>query len=78
MKRLIVCSDGTWNKPAQEDRDQVAPSNVFKIDQAIAELGADGTKQLSFYDTGVGTRWYDVSVVGCLVWAYSMPCLVFN
>lgn len=38
MKRLIVCSDGTWNKPAQEDRDQVAPSNVFKMHAAIADM----------------------------------------
>ena len=68
MKRLIVCSDGTWNKPAQEDRDQVAPSNVYKMATAIAEKDPEGHRQVCFYDAGVGTHTTCVKVVdtfGC-------------
>jgi hypothetical protein len=50
MKRLIVCSDGTWNKPAQEDRDQVAPSNVFKMSEAVSEQDGAGHQQIFAYD----------------------------
>jgi uncharacterized protein (DUF2235 family) len=61
-KRLIICSDGTWNKPNQKDRGQVCPSNVYKISRAIRPVAADGREQLVFYDQGVGTgggldRW---------------------
>lgn len=54
MKRLIVCSDGTWNNPEQEDNGIPAPTNVFKIYNAIADQDADGTEQLRYYHPGVG------------------------
>jgi len=41
MKRLIVCSDGTWNNPDQEDNGLPSPTNVFKIYNAIAENDGD-------------------------------------
>ena len=50
MKRLVVCCDGTWNRP-----DQKHPTNVVKMSRAIAPKGADGTPQVVFYDRGVGT-----------------------
>jgi Uncharacterized conserved protein (DUF2235). len=28
MKRLIICCDGTWNKPDQMDRGVMHPTNV--------------------------------------------------
>ncbi len=53
MKRLVVCSDGTWNNPEQEDNGIPAPTNVFKIYNAIAD--DDGsTPQLRYYHPGVG------------------------
>ena len=53
MKRLIVCSDGTWNTPDQEDNGVPAPTNVFKIYNAIADR--DGaTQQIKYYHPGVG------------------------
>lgn len=56
MKRLIVCLDGTWNAPTSEPRS----SNVVKIMRAICHTGADGVKQVTFYDKGVGTGdWCD-------------------
>jgi len=59
MKRIITCSDGTWNKPDQKDEGVVSPSNVSKFYKQILENGTDGIKQVSFYDEGVGTEWYD-------------------
>ena len=53
MKRLVVCSDGTWNNPDQEDNGIPAPTNVFKIHNAIADHDQD-TKQLKYYHPGVG------------------------
>jgi uncharacterized protein (DUF2235 family) len=50
MKRLIVCSDGTWNSP-----DQQFPTNVVRISDLLAPQAPDGTPQIVFYDQGVGT-----------------------
>src|SRR4051812_7386675 len=56
MKRLIVCCDGTWNRPDQLDRGVAAPTNVSKVHQALAEQDAQGNAQIAHYLTGVGTR----------------------
>ena len=55
MKRLVVCSDGTWNRPDQVDRGQRSPSNVVKMARAVAPADAEGNTQVVFYDRGVGT-----------------------
>ncbi len=54
MKRLIVCSDGTWSTPEKE-------SNVYKMWRAIAPKDDEGNIQKVFYDAGVGTEgsWVD-------------------
>lgn len=54
MKRLIVCCDGTWNNPEQEDNGIPCPTNVVKIRNAIAKEDADGNSQLVYYHPGVG------------------------
>ena len=54
MKRLIVCCDGTWNNPEQEDNGIAAPTNVVKIYNALAEQDANGIEQLKYYHPGVG------------------------
>jgi len=54
MKRLIVAYDGTWNNPDQEDNGAPTPTNVFKMHNAMADVGADGVKQLKYYHPGVG------------------------
>jgi uncharacterized protein (DUF2235 family) len=51
MKKLITCSDGTWNKPGEIDGDVVANTNVCKIHDCILESAT----QKRFYDKGVGT-----------------------
>jgi hypothetical protein len=55
MKRLIVCNDGTWNTPDQEDNGIPSPTNVFKIYNAIADNDGN-TKQLKYYHPGVGSE----------------------
>jgi uncharacterized protein (DUF2235 family) len=56
MKRIIVCCDGTWNKPGIEDRGQPVETNVEKIYKAIDN---DNTpvKQVKYYGQGVGTSF---------------------
>jgi len=58
-KRIVICSDGTWNIPDQMDHGEVRPSNVAKIALSVSPQGADGMPQKVFYDKGVGTEWYD-------------------
>lgn len=56
-KRLIICSDGTWNTPDQKDGGVYRPSNVVKMSRAIKPIGDDQKVQVVFYDKGVGTAW---------------------
>ncbi len=50
MKRLLICSDGTWNTPESPH-----VTNVGHMARAIKPRSADGTEQVVFYDWGVGT-----------------------
>ncbi len=56
-KRIVICSDGTWNIPDQKDRGEVRPTNVAKMALSIAPEGTDDKIQRVFYDKGVGTGW---------------------
>ena len=53
MKRIVICSDGTWNTPDQE-----LPSNVTRLARAVLPSGPDGTAQVVFYDAGIGTEGF--------------------
>ena len=60
MKRLITCSDGTWNKPGNTDRGVRVETNVEKMYQCICTYDtSDGQiiPQLKFYDKGIGTGY---------------------
>lgn len=61
MKRIVICADGTWNRP-EKDLSKDFPTNVLKLARAISPLGADKTPQQVFYDWGVGS--YYNTVVG--------------
>ena len=50
MKRLIVCCDGTWNRP-----DRSNATNVIRMTRLISPTAPDGTVQTVFYDQGIGT-----------------------
>lgn len=54
-KKIIVCSDGTWNKPDQKKGDKYSPSNVVKMARAILPENKNGETQIVFYDPSVGT-----------------------
>ncbi|MET0466464.1 MAG: DUF2235 domain-containing protein [Chitinophagaceae bacterium] len=70
MKRLITCSDGTWNKPENKDRGLPVETNVEKMFRAICSTdNSDAYKpvrQLKIYDQGVGTgyTWKDRLIGG--------------
>ena len=55
MKRIVICSDGTWNTPDTE-----RPTNVTRIARAVLPCDPGGTVQVVFYDAGVGTEgpWF--------------------
>ncbi|MGN6160613.1 MAG: DUF2235 domain-containing protein [Marmoricola sp.] len=57
MKRLVVCCDGTWNKP-----DMVNITNVEKIARTVQTdpAATHGTYQLVYYISGVGTSSYEM------------------
>lgn len=58
-KRIVICCDGTWNTPDQTDEGVISPTNAAKVAMCVASLAGDGRRQLLYYDSGVGTRWYD-------------------
>jgi uncharacterized protein (DUF2235 family) len=50
-RRLIVCSDGTW-----QDLDQNYPTNVVKMAQSIEPVDTEDIHQIVYYDEGLGTK----------------------
>jgi len=54
MKKIIVCCDGTWDKPGNKDRGTIVKTNVQKIYEAIS-CSNGNMEQVKFYGQGVGT-----------------------
>ena len=64
-KRLVVCCDGTWNRPDQVTQAPAsaggaamtvaAPTNVAKLASAVAARDTAGVEQCMYYHRGVGT-----------------------
>jgi len=61
VKRLVICADGTWNRP-EEDLQKDVPTNVLRLARAIRPLATDGQPQHVFYDWGIGS--YHNAVIG--------------
>ncbi len=58
-KRLALFFDGTWNTPdSNEDVDGDKNTNVCRLYKAVLPAGG-GTKQVAWYQEGVGTKWYN-------------------
>ncbi len=55
MKRLVICCDGTWNKPENENI-----TNIEKIARTVQtdRDRAGGVQQMVQYVAGVGANWY--------------------
>ena len=66
MKRIVICADGTWNRPEQ-DIEKDFPTNVLKIARAIEPVSTDENgdpvEQVVFYDWGIGS-YYDEKIGG--------------
>jgi uncharacterized protein (DUF2235 family) len=60
MKRIVICADGTWNRPEQ-DIEKDFPTNVLKVSRAVKPVADDGTEQVVFYDWGIGSYYGNVS-----------------
>ena len=58
-KRIIICSDGTWNNPEQKN-----VTNVVRTARAIRPVDRRGMPQLVFYDWGVGSEGVGNKVAG--------------
>jgi uncharacterized protein (DUF2235 family) len=54
-RRLVVCCDGSWNKPDELAGGARAPTNVAKLALGVTPTARDGTPQLLHYQRGVGT-----------------------
>jgi uncharacterized protein (DUF2235 family) len=75
MKRIVICCDGTWNRPDQVHGGEVCASNVTKIARCIAPVDPAGNRQLVFYDKGVGTGRFDRIRGGAFGWGIRQKIL---
>ena len=62
MKRIVICADGTWNRPEQ-DLKKDFPTNVLRIARSIKPFTRQGIPQQVFYDWGIGS-YYDAIIGG--------------
>ncbi len=56
MKRIAIFCDGTWNTPDKSENGKNCQTNVVKMANALSTASADGTAQLLYYDTGIGSE----------------------
>jgi uncharacterized protein (DUF2235 family) len=56
MKRIITCSDGTWNEPNASDNGRPVRTNVQKMFDYIVSRDAQNVPQIKYYDAGVGSE----------------------
>ena len=60
-KRIVVCVDGTWNRPERDPED--IATNVLRLARAVQPIADDGMPQQVFYDWGIGS-FHDKVVAG--------------
>ena len=63
-RKLVVCMDGTWNKPGQKDEGVKTETNVLKLSEALAKL----PDQILGYFRGVGTDRGEKVAGGAFGW----------
>lgn len=59
-KRIVVCADGTWNRPEEDVESDVA-TNVLRMARAIRPWDGENNAQHVFYDWGIGSYHARVS-----------------
>lgn len=57
MKNIIICLDGTWNKPDEVQHEESKDTNIRNLWEILDKKHPK--KQVVFYDEGVGAHWYD-------------------
>jgi uncharacterized protein (DUF2235 family) len=62
-KKIIICCDGTWNKP-EDDKPGRVPTNVLKLVRAIQPTDSGGNNQIVYYDQGIGTGGFFDKYIG--------------
>lgn len=55
-KNVVICLDGTWNKPDEPGAEVSRETNVRNLWEMCVN---DGARQVTYYDEGVGSHWYD-------------------
>lgn len=55
-KNIVICFDGTWNKPDEADAEVEKDTNVRNLYELCVN---NSTDQVAYYDEGVGSHWYD-------------------
>jgi len=68
MKRIVICCDGTWQRPLQNWVGEASPTNVVRMAARVAKRDGD-TPQIIYYDQGVGTGDLFDAIAGGLVGA---------
>ena len=53
-KRIVICADGTWNKPEQRDHLGPSATNVAKFAAVVLPEDAQRVTQVVYYHKGVG------------------------
>jgi len=53
-KRIVICADGTWNKP-EKNLKKDFPTNILKLSRAIKPVDKNNIPQQVFYDWGIGS-----------------------
>ena len=68
-KNIVICLDGTWNKPDEPDASISRETNV----RSLYEICIDDNErdQIAYYDRGVGTNWFDKKLGGLHGWGLS-------
>jgi uncharacterized protein (DUF2235 family) len=57
MKRIITCSDGTWNRPNELEDGKAVKTNVQKIFDFIEKKDpVKNITQIKYYDEGIGAQ----------------------
>ncbi len=67
-KNIILCLDGTWNEPDNEDAAISKETNVRSLYEICVK---ESLNQIAHYDKGVGTEWYDKKLGGIHGWGLS-------
>ncbi|PKH04782.1 DUF2235 domain-containing protein [Moritella sp. Urea-trap-13] len=65
-KNIILCLDGTWNKPDEDAHAENEETNVRNLWEILDKT--QPKRQVVYYDEGVGSQWYNSIIGGISGW----------